>query len=543
MDISVNQNSVTEYDYIIIGGGSAGCVAAARLSANPAKKVLLIEAGGASDVNHQSSPLRDASRLVLEGYNWDYTANIRDKHLNIESFTEFKNQLTQNSSSKKIFNYRLGKVMGGSSAVNGAVALRAFPSDFALWEQQIGKQWSWESVLPWYKQLEHDLDFAEHQLHGSQGPMRLRRPQPEEIHPLDATFADISVKQGLNYVDDLNIGEAPGVGLVPSNVAPNAERIDVYRAYLEPLKSRENLSVITDALVDKVKLENQQVIGITIKVDDKEYYLQSSEVVLSAGAIGSAAVLQRSGIGDPDHLGALNIPLNQALPGVGKNLQDHSSLVVWSVPKPGVCQSGMPWRQFATRSQSGVDQQTDIQIGLLNSIDSTTVPGFQDIAHPALVGISVMLMRPQARGKISIQSTNPQQRPLIYLPIAQDQQDILRMVAGVRNIWQTLQAPTIRQYLQETLFWSETIINNDKVMQTVVSNLINPGWHASGTLKMGRKEDPDAVTDENGCVHGINGLTVLDASVFPAIPSMPTNLTTIMVAEKLSDQLIQRSQS
>ncbi|MBD2809466.1 GMC family oxidoreductase N-terminal domain-containing protein [Xenorhabdus sp. Vera] len=534
------------YDYIIVGGGSAGCVAASRLSENGMKSVLLIEAGHTSDVHNPASPLRDASRLVLEGYNWDYEANVRNEDRFTDLIppsvpTQEDKQATRKHKGRRPFNYRVGKVLGGSSAVNGAIALRGFPSDFEQWVKMGCPNWSWEQVLPWFKHLENDVDYINDDNHGSQGPMCLRRPPNGEIHPLDMAFAHACEQSGVPYADDLNVGEEPAVGPVPANVINGAERVDVYRSYLEPVLQRENLHIMTDALAAQITFNGTVASGVKVIQAGKEQIYRAEHIVLCAGAIGSAALLQRSGVGDPDHLNSLDIPIVAEVPAVGRNLTDHASVVLWALPKAGVCTTGLPWRQIAARISSGYDAKVDVQIGLLNNVASDTVPGFRDrVAYPMLVGASVMLMRPQALGRVFISSADLTALPEIDLPLTRSTADIARLVGGVRKIWEVLQHPEVDSFLDGIQFWSHSMIYNDEIMNSAIKNLVNPGWHASGTLRMGADGDPDSATQENGQVRGIKGVTVADASLFPTIPSMPTNLTTIMVAERIVSFLLEK---
>ncbi|MCT8347001.1 GMC family oxidoreductase [Photorhabdus temperata] len=533
------------YDYIVVGGGSSGCVTAARLSEDGKSSVLLIEAGPASDVHNPSSPLRDASRLVLEGYNWGYEANVHgeDRYSQVLHFNE-KCNIESQQKKRKPFAYRLGKVLGGSSAINGAVALRALPSDFQRWVAMGCSRWAWNDVLPWFKHIENDVNLNDSNEHGKEGLLHLCRPKQEDISPIDLAFSSVCQMMGISYTDDLNSGENPAVGLVPSNIFQGAERFDLYRAYLAPVINRNNLHVFTDVTVDRINFIGNKVVSIDVIKEEDICTFNTSNVVLCAGAIGSVAILQRSGIGDANLLHSLDIPVVADIPAIGSNLTDHASVVLWALPKVTNCKKNTPWRQIAARVCSGYDEHVDVQIGLMNNVASRTVPGFQNRTdYPLLVGASVMLMRPNAKGKVFINTRDPRVLPLIDLPLDRDEADIARLVGGVRKIWEILENSEVAQYLDGIQFWSESMIYNDSVMCNAIKNLVSPGWHASGTIRMGVVSDPETAADEQGSIHGLEGVTVADASLFPTIPSLPTNLTTVMTAERISNFLLEKREN
>ncbi|WP_075180847.1 GMC family oxidoreductase [Pantoea sp. 1.19] len=526
------------YDFIVVGGGTAGCVMASRLSANEHATVLLIESGEDSQAREAQSPLNDASRLVLEHYNWSYEANVHGGDRFAPAIGEQEAPLIPGSR-RKPFAYRLGKVLGGSSAINGAVALRGFPGDFACWAAAGAPRWDWPAVLPWYKMLENDRDCGDSALHGGSGPLTIRRPADADILPVERAFATACQAQGTPWVTDFNAGEQPAVGAVPANVLGGSERYDFCRAYLMPTRGRKNLDVITRATAERVLFHGQRASGIEIRCAGKHHLFRGTQLVLCAGAVGSPALLQRSGVGDARLLQRHAIPVQADNPAIGNHLSDHASVVLWALPRAENSRVKTPWRQTAARLASGVDHQVDVQLGLMNNIASDTVPGFLNrTAYPSLVGASVMLMRPQARGRVFIRSRHSSDLPAIDLPLTRHPEDIRRLAGGVRKMWQLLQHPELHACLDGIQFWNAGMIDNDDVLHNAVKNLVSPGWHACGTVRMGSAGTADIAADEHGRVLGVSHLTVADASLFPCIPSMPTNLTTAMVAERLAADLL-----
>ncbi|WP_097866854.1 GMC family oxidoreductase [Streptomyces sp. rh34] len=526
---------VREWEYVIVGAGSAGAVTAARLAARDAGDVLLLEAGEDQPrPRHRSHPLADAGRLVLAGHNWDYRANLRTSDSSWEEVIQ--GRAGGRAAARALwerFPYQLGKVVGGGSAVNGAIALRGLPRDFAAWEAGGNPDWSWEQVLPFYKDIENDADFPG-RLHGDSGPLPIRRTPREQVHRLDAAFWEECNRQGVADLPDLNAGLDAGVGPIPGN-AVDGERIDASTAFLAGVRDLPNLHLRTGVRVTRLLFEKDRAVGVEAEIDGTLTTIRARNVLLTAGAVGTPVILQRSGVGGAGLLRSLGITPVVDLPGVGRDLVDHPSVVIWSKPADGVCTPGLPWRQVAARMSSGFDDDVDVQVGLLNNVESHTIPGFVDrLGWPLVVGISVMLMRPRSRGRVYLDSADPQAAPVIELGLGTDTEDVDRLCHGVRRAWSFLRSPGLSGSLTRTQFWSDRMVANDGVLRSGVRHIMNPGWHAAGSCRMGPESDPWAVADQEGRVHGIRNLRIADASLFPVIPSAPTNLTTLMLAEKLA---------
>ncbi|SER12305.1 GMC family oxidoreductase [Actinokineospora terrae] len=521
-----------EWEHVIVGAGSAGAVVAARLAAR-GHRVLLVEAGVDQPVDREVvNPLRDGTRLILEGFNWDYQANLRGRareHATVGAGVARSRALWGR------FPYRLGKVVGGSSAVNGAVAMRALPGDFADWVAMGNPEWSWDRVLPFYKMVERDTDFPGGD-HGVRGPIPIRRPRRDQLHELDLAFWDECRRMGVPDLPDLNAGVDVGVGAVPANTV-GTERVDTASGYLAPVRDLPNLEIRTGCRVTRLLLDGRRVTGVELLQDNRTVRVTARNVVLSAGAVGSPAVLLRSGIGPADTCADLGVTPVVDLPGVGENLVDHPSVVIWAKPRDGLCRPGIPWRQVAARVSSD-GQAADLQVWLLNNVETATIPGFVNrLGWPMVVGISVMLLRPASRGRVLLPDADPGASPVIELGFGSVDDDVDRLAHGVRTAWRILRSERFAARLTEVQLWNDAMVADDTVLRSAVRNVMSPGWHAIGSARMGPASDPMSVVDQRCRVHGIGNLRVVDASVFPTMPSAPTNLTTIMLAEKIAGGL------
>ena len=532
------QSTVDQYDYIVAGAGSAGCILANRLSTDPAKRVLLLEAGGRDWYPWVHVPVGYFKTLHNPITDWCYKTEP-DQGLN-----------------GRAIDWPRGKTLGGSSSINGLLYIRGQREDYDHWRQLGNAGWSYEDVLPYFIRSE-DQQNGSDQFHGSGGGLSVQnmRAKRNICEALIAAAEEVGVPRN----DDFNGAEQEGVGYF-QQTARNGRRCSTAVGFLNPVKSRPNLDIVTHALVEKVKINKGRASGITISVKGTShtYGLKpGGEVILSAGTIGSPQILQLSGIGPGELLQALEIPVIKDLTGVGENLQDHLQIrTVFEVNVPTfneeinsflgrikigmqyVLTRGGPMSMGASqvcifaRSRSGLDTP-DIQYHFQPL--SADKPGIEMHPFPGIT-LSVCQLRPESKGRIQIKSPDPRAYPAIhpnYLASPTDQRTVIDSLKFTRRLVDTsaLKPYVVREHLP-----GSGIETDDELLDSA-RNIAHTIYHPTSTCKMGA--DAMSVVDERLRVHGIVGLRVVDASIMPAIVSGNTNAPTIMIAEKASDMIIE----
>jgi choline dehydrogenase len=508
--------AAARWDDVVVGAGSSGAVLASRLSECQGRKVLLIEAG-AGRIDPDLTPHLLASP-VLNGFNWDFTAFIGTED------------------SPRQYPYRLGKVIGGSSAVNGAIALHGLPADFHGWAAQGNAEWSWERVRPYFARIEADADFPG-EAHGSSGPVPVRRGHAWRTEALAMAFAAACRHLGLPDLPDVNDGGKVGVGPVPSNVR-DGQRTSAADAYLTPAAGRPNLSVWPGSQVVRIGLARGRVAGVEIIRGGKRLTVSAERVTLCAGAINTPVILQRSGIGPARWLVAAGIKPVLELPGVGRNLADHPVIAIWSVRR-GSQQAAQPGHSMMARAATA-DGPPDISLTLATNAGVPDMPGIGAIlGGRSCVSVSAMLLRPRSRGTVRIPSPAPDAVPVISLRLASAPGDIGPLMAGTRLAWSVVTYPAFAALLERPLLWTGRLVADDELLRDAIPRFVSPMWHAASTARMGPADDDLAVVDQRCQVHGIEGLRVVDASVMPALPSATPNLTCMMIAERVAEWMSQ----
>ncbi len=524
-----------EFDYIIIGGGSAGCVLAGRLSEDPNISVCLLEAGGDGNSWTVNVPCAAVVSIPTKINNWAFET-VPQKGLN----------------GRKGYQPR-GKCLGGSSAINAMVYIRGHRQDYDDWSEMGNKGWSYDEVLPYFIKSENNERIHD-QYHGNSGPLSVIDLHTDS--PLHERYLRAAQEQGHKILDDFNGAEQEGLGIYQVTHI-NGERCSAARAYLFPHLERKNLTVFTHALTEKILIENHVAIGVQVKHEGEYKQLKArKEVLLSAGAFQSPQILMLSGIGDAIELTEHQIEVKKHLPGVGKNLHDHPDFIfgykvnqtqgTFGVSIGGSIDLLKQIKRYRNERRGLLTTNFAECGGFLKTKPELNIPNLQLHFVVALVdnhartmhtghGISchVCLLNPRSRGTVKISGANIEDPLLIDPNFYGNEQDLADMVDGFKITQKLMQSEAFKEIIKKDLFTAH--VENDDDIREVLRDRSDTVYHPVGSCKMGT--DEMAVVDSELKVYGIQNLRVVDASIMPKVVNGNTNAPVIMIAEKAVDMI------
>lgn len=531
------------FDYVIVGGGSAGATIASRLSEDPAVSVCLLEAGGRGDGVLVRTPIAVAA--MLPGYgginNWAYKT------------------VPQPGLNGRIGYQPRGRALGGSSAINAMLYIRGQAADYDGWAAEGCDGWGWDDVLPYFKKAESN-ERGESDVHGGDGPLQVSEQRAPR--PISEAFVKANEELQIRRVDDFNTGDNAGAGhyQVTQFRSPekNGERCSAAAAYLFPvMDQRRNLTVITGARATRIMFEGKQAVGVAYQAGKTDHKAMAGrEVVLCGGAFNSPHLLQLSGVGRSQDLTPLGVDMVHDLQGVGQNLQDHLDFILAYKTKDkdnvglGLSATGkllkhiMRWRRDGASmaasplAEAGSFLKSDPGLALPDLQTHFVIAIVDDHARKLHMGhgfsCHICALNPHSRGEVFLKSANPMDDPGIDPKFLSDERDLKTMISGAKQTRAILQAPAMAKYRDRELF-GVSDNTTDEEWEQHIRNRADTVYHPVGTCKMG--VDDMAVVDPQLRVRGLAGLRVADASVMPRVVSGNTNAPTIMIGEKCADMI------
>lgn len=504
---------------VIIGAGSGGAALAARLTEDPNQEVILIEAGpDYADPNELPDDVRDAKEMSVEAHDWGLKAFFLEP-----------------PEAREAMPYARGRVVGGSSSVNAAIAQRATKEDLDTWVAAGNPEWSYEKTLPYFAKMEADRDFPNDEGHGADGPVPIMRHFEDDWPRITKAFTKSWEAQGLPWVEDFNQKVSSGYGPVPRNLMGEDElRAGALLTYLAEARDRPNLTIRADTLARRVLFQDKTAVGIEIESDGKVENIMADRVVLAGGAFHTPHLMMLSGIGPEAVLkehGIDPVVVNEA---VGQNLQDHPFAPLVALLKEKTDKGGV---RAQAKFSTGTEDLIDDMMIFAAVLDPATMNIPAETKGKKALMMNNLLAKPHSEGWVTLSSADPQVQPEIHVNFLSHPLDMERLKGSIRKSWEMVTSSPMKEELDEICFLDQDTIDDDEKLEEYIRNFASTSLHCAGTARMGPADDPKSVVDQYLGVHGTENLWVADASVMVNVTTGLTNLTAFMVGERLADWL------